>query len=57
MFEQLPLFDRSERVGAVVDSIRARFGFEMVSLATTQGGQARRGVRAPGTALLARSKR
>src|SRR5690348_7667905 len=27
MFEQLPLFDRNERVGAVVDDIRARFGF------------------------------
>jgi hypothetical protein len=34
MFEQLPLFDRNERVGAVVDSIRARFGFGTVSLAT-----------------------
>ena len=34
MFEQLPLFDRNERVGAVVDSLRARFGFATVSLAT-----------------------
>src|SRR5512144_1774604 len=34
MFEQLSLFDRNERVGAVVDSIRARFGFATVSLAT-----------------------
>jgi hypothetical protein len=32
--EQLPLFDRNDRVGEVVDRIRARFGFEMVSLAT-----------------------
>ncbi len=37
-FEQLPLFDRNERVGAVVDSIRARFGFGMVSLATARRG-------------------
>jgi DNA polymerase IV len=37
MFEQLPLFDRNERVGAVIDSIRARFGFAMVSLATGRG--------------------
>ena len=36
MFEQLPLFDRNERVGAAVDSIRARFGFATVSLATAQ---------------------
>ena len=35
-FEQLPLFDRHERVGAVVDRIRARFGFGMVSLATAR---------------------
>jgi len=40
MFEQLPLFDRNERVGAVIDSIRARFGFATVSLATAQRGQA-----------------
>src|SRR5689334_16764898 len=38
-FEQLPLFDRNDRVGAVIDSIRARFGFEMVSLATSQRGE------------------
>jgi DNA polymerase-4 len=36
-FEQLPLFDRNERVGAVIDSIRERFGFATVSLATAQG--------------------
>ena len=36
MFEQLPLFDRNERVGAVIDSIRARFGFATVSLATAR---------------------
>ena len=34
VLEQLPLFDRNERVGEVVDRIRARFGFEKVSLAT-----------------------
>ncbi|HET7785268.1 MAG TPA: DNA polymerase IV [Myxococcales bacterium] len=39
MFEQLSLFDRNERVGAVIDSIRARFGFAMVSLATARRGQ------------------
>src|SRR5512140_289524 len=37
MFEQLSLFDRNERIGAVVDSIRARFGFATVSLATARG--------------------
>jgi DNA polymerase-4 len=36
-YEQLPLFDLNDRVGAVVDRIRARFGFEAVSLATAQG--------------------
>ena len=36
VFEQLLLFDRNERVGAVVDTIRARFGFSTVSLATAQ---------------------
>jgi len=36
MFEQLSLFDRNERVGAAVDSIRARFGFTSVSLATAR---------------------
>ena len=44
MFEQLSLFDRNERLGAVVDSIRERFGFEMVSLAAAQHGQARQSV-------------
>jgi len=39
MFEQLSLFDRNERVGAAIDSIRARFGFATVSLATAQRGQ------------------
>jgi len=38
MFEQLSLFDRNERVGAAIDSIRARFGFASVSLATAQRG-------------------
>jgi DNA polymerase-4 len=37
VFEQLPLFDRNERVGAAVDRLRARFGFETVSLATGRG--------------------
>jgi len=39
VFEQLPLFDRNERVGAAIDSIRARFGFAKVSLATAQRAQ------------------
>jgi DNA polymerase-4 len=37
-FEQLPLFDQHERVGAVVDDIRARYRFETVVLATQLGG-------------------
>ncbi len=40
-FEQLPLFDRYDRVGAVVDSLRARFGFATVSLATGRGPRPR----------------
>jgi hypothetical protein len=43
MSEQLPLFDRNERVGAAIDSIRARFGFATVSLATAQRGPHSRG--------------
>jgi DNA polymerase-4 len=35
VFEQLPLFERNERLGEVVDRIRARFGFAAVSLATS----------------------
>ena len=49
--EQLPLFDRNERVGAVVDRIRERFGFGTVSLAT---GRGRRG---PGRADPTRGRR
>jgi DNA polymerase-4 len=41
VFEQLLLFDRNERVGAVVDTIRERFGFSTVSLATAQNHEAR----------------
>ncbi|MFT3914637.1 MAG: DNA polymerase IV [Anaeromyxobacteraceae bacterium] len=41
--EQLPLFDRNDKVGAVVDRIRERFGFEKLNLATAQ-----RPRRAPG---------
>jgi DNA polymerase-4 len=37
VLEQLPLFDRNDRVGAVVDEIRERFGFATVSLATSRG--------------------
>jgi DNA polymerase-4 len=38
VFEQLSLFDQNERVGAVVDGIRERFGFDGVTLATQLGG-------------------
>jgi DNA polymerase-4 len=38
VFEQLSLFDHHERVGAVVDHIRERYGFSMVTLATQLGG-------------------
>jgi DNA polymerase IV len=40
-FEQLSLFDLHERVGAVVDEIRARYGFSVVTLATQLGGTGR----------------
>lgn len=38
VFEQLSLFDHHERVSAVVDGIRERYGFSMVTLATQLGG-------------------
>jgi DNA polymerase-4 len=38
VFEQLSLFDQHDKVSAVVDHIRERFGFGMVSLATQLGG-------------------
>jgi len=38
VFEQLSLFDSHERVGVVVDSIRERYGFSMVTMATQLGG-------------------
>ncbi len=38
VFEQLSLFDQHERVGTVVDGIRARYGFSIVGLATQLGG-------------------
>jgi len=41
VFEQLSLFDQHERVGVVVDSIRERFGFSKVGLATQLGGAGR----------------
>jgi DNA polymerase-4 len=41
VYEQLPLFDQHEKAAAVVDQIRARFGFSMVSLATQLGGTGR----------------
>jgi len=38
VFEQLSLFDQHERAGAVVDRIRERYGFSMITLATQLGG-------------------
>jgi DNA polymerase-4 len=38
VFEQLSLFDQHEKVSAVVDGIRARYGFSLVTLATQLGG-------------------
>ena len=38
VFEQLSLFDHNEKAGAVVDQIRERYGFSMVTLATQLGG-------------------
>jgi DNA polymerase-4 len=38
VFEQLSLFDHHERVGVVVDNIRERYGFSIVTLATQLGG-------------------
>jgi DNA polymerase IV len=41
VFEQLSLFKHHERVGAVVDGIRERYGFSMVTLGTQLGGAGR----------------
>lgn len=38
VFEQLSLFDDHEKVGSVVDDIRERYGFSMVTLGTQLGG-------------------
>jgi len=38
VFEQLSLFDHHEKTAAVVDQIRERYGFSMVTLATQLGG-------------------
>jgi DNA polymerase-4 len=38
VFEQLSLFDHHEKAGAVVNKIRERYGFSMVTLATQLGG-------------------
>src|SRR4029453_14639734 len=42
VYEQLSLFDQHEKAGAVVDQIRERYGFSMVSLATQLGGAGKR---------------
>jgi DNA polymerase-4 len=39
VFEQLSLFDQHERVGVVVDGIRERYGFSLISLGTQLGGR------------------
>jgi DNA polymerase-4 len=41
VFEQLSLFDHHQKVNAVVDDIRERYGFSMVTLATQLGGVGR----------------
>lgn len=41
VFEQLSLFDQHQKVSAVVDGIRERFGFSTVTLATQLGGTGR----------------
>jgi DNA polymerase-4 len=38
VFEQLSLFDQHEKLSHVVDDIRTRYGFSMVTLATQLGG-------------------
>lgn len=38
VFEQLSLFDQHERVSTVIDGIRERYGFSMVTLGTQLGG-------------------
>jgi DNA polymerase-4 len=38
LYQQLSLFDDREKLGAVVDGIRERYGFSMVTLATQLGG-------------------
>jgi len=38
LFQQLSLFEDREKLGAVVDDIRERYGFSMVTLATQLGG-------------------
>lgn len=39
VFEQLSLFDHHDKVSAVVDGIRERYGFSMVTLGTQLGGR------------------
>jgi DNA polymerase-4 len=41
VFEQLSLFDNHQRLGVVLDRIRERYGFGMVSMATQLGGTGR----------------
>jgi len=41
VFQQLPLFDDHDRIGAVVDHLRERYGFSIVGLGTQLGGEGR----------------
>jgi DNA polymerase-4 len=38
VFQQLSLFDDHERIGAVVDDLRERYGFSVIALGTQLGG-------------------
>lgn len=42
VFEQLSLFDDHAKLGSVVDDIRERYGFSMVTLGTQLGGSGKR---------------
>jgi DNA polymerase-4 len=49
MFEQLSLFDQHEKISAVIDRIRERHGYAMVTLATQLGGGGRKTLVGPAT--------
>jgi DNA polymerase-4 len=41
VYEQLSLFDQNDKLGAVVDDIRERYGFSLITLGTQLGGARR----------------